>query len=276
MSGSPSGNWQRRSYELPSARLVQAEREVYRQFGDLVSVNEKAKSLLKFGKSASLTTGSLQTVWTNGGNETYVEDNLITQVSSSNAADTQLTFLEGHTVTGVGVDQKFTFISQSVVLDGQNTVNLPTPLARTSRAYNTNGTNILGNVTFYETTPVVGGVPTDTSKVHLEIPIGFQQSFKGATTISDQDYYFITGAFGSVSLKQSASVDFYLEIRPPNGVFRQAAVLSTSSSGGPWDLSLDPVILIPKNSDIRVRVEAGTNGAVALVNFKGYLAKVIG
>ena len=41
------GGWQRRAYEVPDGRLVQAEREIYRTFGEQVSVDKKAKSLIK-------------------------------------------------------------------------------------------------------------------------------------------------------------------------------------------------------------------------------------
>jgi len=34
--------WERRNYEVPDARLVQAEREIYQTFGDMVSIDAKA------------------------------------------------------------------------------------------------------------------------------------------------------------------------------------------------------------------------------------------
>ena len=269
------GSWEKRSYELPSARLVQAEREIYKSFGDRVSINTKAKSLVKFGKSAALTTGTLETVWSVGGNEVYLTDNLITHVSSSNVNDTEILSLEGHTISGTGVNEQFTFSKQSVTLNGQTPVLLTTPVARTSRLFNDNGNLLLGRVLVYEDTPVVGGVPTDLTKVHIDIPIGLQSSFKAATTFSNSDYFILTGGFGSVSLKQAAAVDFYLEVRAPGKVFRQVAALSASSSSGPWAIELDPAVIVPKNYDIRVRAETGTNGATVFVNFKGYLAEVI-
>ena len=270
------GGWNRRIYEVPDGRLVQAEREIQATFGDVVSIDKKAKSLLKFGKSATLAADTLETVWSYGGNETYVSDNLIDSISSSNAADNEEMYLECHTVTGTGTDQKFTFLTQVVSLNGQTRVPLPTPVARVSMLYNNNGTELLGAVHVYEDTPLVAGVPQDRTKVHAHIPQGFQQSFKAATTFSDGDYYIVTGGFGSVSDKQAASVDFYLEVRTAGKVFRQGAAVSASSTGGSWEIDLDPCIIIPKNSDIRITCETSTQGAVVFGSFKGYLAKVIG
>ena len=268
------GGWQRRAYEVPDGRLVQAEREIYRTFGEQVSVDKKAKSLIKFGKSRSLSAESLETVWTVGGNETYVPADIITHISSSSPSDTQEILLECHTVEGTGVNSKFTFLTQTVTLDGQNKVALNVPVARVSQAYNNDGTELQGRVTVYEDTAIVGGVPTDTSKIHIDIPAGLQSSFKAATTFSDKDYYILTGGFGSISIKQDAAADFYLEIREAGKVFRQVAAVS-ASSGGSWQIELDPAVIIPKNADVRITAESSTNNAVVYGVFKGYLAKVI-
>lgn len=279
MTQGRSGNWTRRLYEVPDARLVQAEREIYKNFGDEVSVDAKAKSLVKFGKSAPLEAEVLETVWTVGGNETYVTDNSIEYISSSSSNDDQEVFIEGHTVEGTGVNSKFTFLTQTATLNGQNSVALDTPLARVSHIYNNNGTELEGRVTIYENTTVSGGVPTDTSKIHIDIPEGMQGSLKGATTFSDGDYYILTGGFGSISRKTffggSVNVDFYLEIRQAGKVFVQQAAIS-ASQGGPWQVELDPAVIIPKNADVRIRVDSDTDNAVVFGVFKGYLAKVIG
>ena len=266
------GGWQRRTYEVPDGRLVQSEREIQAAYGDVVSIDKKAKSLLKFGKSAPLTTNSLQTIWTVGGNEAYISDNGITHISSSSASDTQEIRIEGHTISAGDL----TFVVQTVTLSGQTSVELTTGLARVSRISNNSGDELVGRVVVYEDTAVTGGIPTDATKIHIDIPLGFQQSFKAATSFSKEDYYVMTGFYGAVSAKQSAAVDFYIEIKEPDGVFLQKACFTASSSGGNSDISLDPAIIVPKNSDVRVRCETSDNNAVVFGIFKGYLAKVTG
>lgn len=268
------GGWQRRAYEVPDGRLVQAEREIYSAYNEKVSIDQKAKSLVKFGRSAELTADTKATVWTVGGNETYVTDNSIEFISSSNANDDQEIYLECHTVSGTGTDSKFTFLTQTVTLNGQTPVALPTPVARVSYAANNNGTELEGRVTVYEQTTLSGGVPTDASKIHIDIPIGLQASLKAATTFSDNDYYILTGGFGSVSKKQDANADFYLEVRQAGKVFLQQAAIS-ASRGGPWVVELDPAVIIPSNADVRITCDADSNGAIVFGVFKGYLAKVI-
>ena len=269
------GGWQRRTYEVPDGRLVQAEREIQSTFGDVVSIDKKAKSLIKFGKSADLSANGTSTVWTVGGHEVYVNDNLITHISSSSAADVYEVLLECHTVSGTGQDAKFSFLTQTVTLQGQTKVALPTPVARVSQVFNNNGVELVGRVTVYEDVAITAGVPNDPTKIHIDIPVGLQGSFKAATTFSDEDYYVLTGGFGSVSLKQNAAADFYLEVREVGKVFVQRAAVS-ASSGGPWEIDLDPAVIIPRNADVRITVETDTNNAVVFGVFKGYLAKVTG
>ena len=267
------GGWPRRAYEVPDGRLVQAEREIEATYGDRVSIDRKAKSLVKFGRSAELGTTGLETVWTVGGDEVYVTDNTISYISSSSASDTQQITIEGHTVDANG---DFTFTIQTVTLDGQNAVALDTDVARVSRAYNSDSTELVGRVVVYENATVVGGVPTDETKIHIDIPQGFQQSFKAATTFSKDDYYLVTGFYGAVSAKQAGSVDFYVEIRDKGKVFLPKGCFTASSTGGSADISLDPALIVPKNADIRVRCETENNNVVVFGIFKGYLAKVLG
>jgi len=268
--------WARKNYEVPDARLVQAEREIYRQYGDMVSIDAKGKSLIKFGKSAPLTADTMATVWTvNNGDEVYVSTNTIDSISSSSISDGEEIYLEGHTVTGTGFDQKFTFVSQIVNLNGRNRVALPIPLARVSVTTNNNGSLLQGRVVVYENTAIVNGIPTDLTKIHIDIPIGFQESFKAATTFSDEDYYILTSGFGGVSGKQAAAVDFYLETRLAGRVFVQSAAVAANSVGSNWNITLDPAVIIPRNADIRVVAESDSNNAVVFASFNGYLAKVV-
>tara|TARA_S200002703_G_scaffold94758_1_gene81805 strand:- start:302 stop:1696 length:1395 start_codon:yes stop_codon:yes gene_type:complete len=265
------GGWQRRTYEVPDGRLVQGEREIQATYGDYVSIDRKAKSLIKFGKSASLSTNTLETVWSVGGNENYISTNDISFISSSSASDTQQITIEGHTIS----NGEFTFVVQTATLNGQNAVGLATDLARVSRIYNSDSTELVGRVVVYENATLSGGIPTDATKIHIDIPAGFQQSFKAATTFSNTDYFIMTGFYGAVSAKVSAGVDFFVEIRESGKVFLPKGSFTASSSGGASDISLDPAIIVPKNADIRIRAETVTNNAIVFGIFKGYLAKVL-
>lgn len=66
-----------------------AQDVVYNTYGDRVSIDNKMKDLLKFGQNTSLgsTAATIATFPSGVNHETYVERNLITQISSSSTAD---------------------------------------------------------------------------------------------------------------------------------------------------------------------------------------------
>lgn len=260
-------------------RIVAAINEIHSSYGDMVDVLSKGKALLKFGENDDVDT-AWETVWELGGDEVYPTTNSINTISSSAAGDTQVITLEGHTVTGTGSDQQFTFVIQTVTLNGQNKVTLGTPLARVSRAANSNGVALAGDVYVYEDTAIVAGVPSDLTKAHIKISgltEGYQQSFKTATTFSNTDYFILTGFGVSVAKGNAAAVDFEIQVRNPGGLFRPMVRVSANSAGSTSVIEhFDPYKIIPKNYDIRIRALASTTNVPVNAYFTGYIAQIAG
>lgn len=246
---------------------------IHQNYGDTVSVSEKTKTLLKFGRNENVGTSPATIMALPSGisNETYVTGNTIDKVSSSNAGDTQTITIEGHTLSGGNL----TFVTQTATLNGQNKVTLSTPLARCNRALNTGTTDIAGTVYFYVDGAITGGVPNTGSTVKLIIPAGQNQSQKAATSISSIDYWIITSYYASVLEKVSAIADIQLQIRELGKTFRTRANIGVSSESGLVRLDLDVPIIVPKNSDVRlVATASGTNIDIS-GGIVGYLALVL-
>lgn len=245
-------------------------------WGDTVSVAYKGKALNKFGRTEEVTTTSRTIALLGAGvsHETYISTNDIDAVVSSNDSDTEMVWVEGHTIDGSG---SFTFVTQTVTLTGQTPVALTTPLARCSRMFNMGAAPLLGTVYAYQdSSSVSSGVPQTATAVHCTIPNGKQQSFKAATTISDADYYFITEVYCSVNKKVSADVDVELEIRTQGGVFRQQFPLSVTTDGtNTFNNPFDPYLIVPRNADVRLTaVSLAGSGIAVSGGFDGYLAAV--
>lgn len=258
--------------------IGQAERVIKSTYGDTVSVAEKAKNLLKFGKNVDLDTGVKETIWATGGNETYVTTNVIDTISSSDAGDTQEVTIEGHTVSGAGASAQFTFVTQTATLNGQNKVVLDTPLARVSRLADNDNAPFAGDIYVYEDDTLTGGVPDTASKIHITVlgSIGDTQSFKAATTFSNTDYFICTGGFASVRRANTAVVDFVFEVRLPGKVFRPVSAITLNTAGvGFAQVDFKPYVIVPKNADIRVVATSSANNVQADASFQGYLAKVV-
>lgn len=126
---------------MSDADIKHAINLIYSTYGDRVSVDAKRKDLVKFGRNPAADT-SAQTVWNQGGNETYVSTNAIDSISSSSTSDTGTVSIEGHTISG----SDLTFVVQSKTLTGQTKATLDTPLARCTRVYNTGTADFVGDI----------------------------------------------------------------------------------------------------------------------------------
>ena len=258
---------------LPHDELGLALARIEVDYGVHPSIMGKDKTLTKFGGRSDLGTSNA-TLPTLAGelHETYSTTNDITHVVSSSAADaTETITLEGHTIAAGA----FTFVVQSVTLNGQTPVALTTPLARASRAYNTAATTLAGTVSVMVGSAVAGGVPSTAANARLQIPAGTQQTYKAATTLSATDYLICTSVGIGVTKKTNAAVVADLEVRLAGGVFRPVLPMTAESPGAYNTMQLHPPLVMPANADIRMTATASTNGVEVRGFFAGYLATTL-
>lgn len=262
-------------YPLPVADywLDHAIHVIESNYGDTVSIEQKDKDLLKFGHNSLVGTSQATIAHQPAGilHETYVSDNLITSIISDDAGDTQDIVIEGHTSTD---GLSFTFVTQTATLTGQTAVTLSTPLARVSRLYNDNSTDLAGTVYVTEDDTYTAGVPDTDTKVHLMTEPGENQSEKAATTMSSQDYWIITSYSGDMLKKSAAFAEIELQIRLPGKVFRPVDIISCTD-GGRGRQDFKPYIIAPKNSDIRLAAIASGASTPIAGSIQGVLAIVI-
>ena len=133
------------SSSLTQPLFKSAEAEILSTYGDIVSVSKKAKSLRKFGQNRELANGVKELISEQGGMEILPSSNLINEVVSTDASDTQEIKIEGHTLNG----SDFTFVIQTVTLTGTTPVSI-VPMARASRIFNNGTTNFAGDVSVYQ------------------------------------------------------------------------------------------------------------------------------
>ena len=253
-------------------------------YGDTISVLDKAKDLVKFGRTSMNANTNWQTVEiqpdTSIEGETYLSANSIDSIVSSSTADIAANSssdvkVEGHTISG-GV---FTFVVQDAILVGQTPVTLSTPLARASRVYNNDSAELVGALSVYEsavTTINAGSPSAGYNGVHLTTRPGNQGSEKCSTTISNTDYWIVTGVYADVLSKSSEDIEFEFEVRQKDKVFREWFEFSAKDGIGTFRAS-KPYTIIPKNADIRIRAKCdGTfNGTLDVsAGIFGVLAKI--
>lgn len=248
---------------------------VWKEFGDVVSISEKGKTLDKFGYSQNVGTSrtTIASFTADIANETYLTTNAIDSISSADDGDDQVVVIEYHTVSG----GQFTFARQAATLNGNTRVAL-TPGARVSRLINpgNSGSAFTGPLYVYENTAISTGKPTDTSKIHMTVFGEPQRSEKGASTISKADYWFPRSGGASLGNKNAAVVDVFMQVRRKGGVFEDVAQLtvSTDNPSADWKFK-DSFLIVPKNADFRYQGICRTQTAAEVfVNAAGPLGVV--
>jgi len=268
-----------------------AVREIQKSYGHTVDIPNKAKSLVKFGRTYGADADVRTTVAlfqdTGVINETFVTTNAITHMASEDTGDTEQTIvLEGQTIDA---DGNLTFVVQNVgPLTGTTAVAFSVPCARATRAYVKDGTfsspavPLSGNVNIFEgDTGVVGGKKTTSSKTHLTIEgvAGTYQSEKAATSISSLDYWILTGITCAMQKDggATAAVEFDIDVRHLGGVWRELGLevsLRTTANVMHAE-TFTPYIVVPPNSDVRLVATSNVAGLKCTGRIRGILAKIL-
>lgn len=255
-----------------NSKMAEAFRQIENDTGDVVKL--KSKALFKFGQNDSVgsTDTTVMAFMDNEVHEAYVFDNLIDSLSTDDANNNQEFVIEGHTVSGSGVNAQYTFVTQTCTASGTATIALDTPLARATRVYNNSGTELATNSTVYvfQNVSAPGGIPSDDTKVHVLLQeTGDNSSLKAATCFSNVDYWIIQSVVASVNKKTGASADIKIQIRRPGKVFRTAFKFSVTTDGSSTVvIPLEQYVIVPKNSDVRMVANASTTN----VSISGFMA----
>lgn len=259
--------------------IVAAEREVLNSYGDTVSVEEKKKSLLKFGLNDNVGTSRTTIMQFQGSetNETYCTTNAIDRVVTTDNTFTGTVTIEGHYIDG---SNNLIFAVQTATLTGQTAVTLGTALARATRIYISDGSALASAsdvIYVYENVTTTAGVPDTASKTHVLMDGTYHGSQKASTSISSTDYWFITKAYAGVNKKASAAVDVEVQVRTyTDAAFRTLFKLPLDTNGASYfQIDAPPIFIIPKNSDVRMVAASSTSGTEVIGGLAGYLAKII-
>jgi len=262
-------------YPFPVADfwLDHAVHVIESNYGDVVSIEQKNKDLLKFGHNSLVGTTQATIAHQPAGilHETYVSSNLITSIISDDNGDTQDIVIEGHTSTD---GLSFTFVTQTATLTGQTAVTLTTPLARVSRFYNDNSTDLAGTVYITEDDTYTAGVPDTDIKCHLQTGSTENQSEKCSTTMSSVDYWIVTSFSGDMLKKSAAFAEIELQVRLPGKVFRPVDIISCTD-GGRGRQDFKPYIIVPKNADVRLAALANASSTPIAGSIQGVLATIV-
>ena len=225
-----------------------------------VDIWEKGRELIKYGRNDDLDSGITEQIWLQGGIETIPSTNVIDELVSTNAGDTQNVVIEGHTVDGSG---NLTFVVQTPTLNGTTPVTLSTPLRDATRLYNNDSTDFIGTISV-----------SDGSTDYLITDGDNNQSLKCAASMASDTYWIMTKIKGSVKRANSAVVDFQLQTREKGKVWRTRYSFSVSRDAGTYQVDLEPFIIMKPSSDMRVVGTSNAANTVAECAVHGYMALI--
>lgn len=191
----------------------------------------------KFGAAPDFDTGDgFVTIW-DGANDAGINE-MQYNYSTSAAIDSIVsTSTDTVDIEIQGLDSNYDLVNQTITLNGQTRVPLTTDLIRVFRLKNVGSTDLVGNVSVYESTAISGGLPTDTTKIRAQIQGNNNQTLMAVYTIPAgytgymRDWYASaanTGFFGS-----AAPSEVRLFARPFGQVFQlkhQSAITNTGTS----------------------------------------------
>jgi len=228
-------------------------------------------TMRKFGNNPDIDTATTpEDVWSYGGTYTFLSSAATLYASSSDAGDAV-------EITVEGLDADWNVQTSTVTLNGQSQVEIGSGLTwiRCYRAYNSDSTDLAGDVYVAESDTLTGGVPDTASKVKAMIVAAEQQTNMAIYTIpAGYTGYFMRGYISQVISRSSYAV-VELRARLFGGVFRTGIRDGLVSTGSSRIDQYYPIpAAYPPKTDIKATVtEVGANNMDISAGFDLLLVK---
>ena len=217
-------------------------------------------SVIIFGYNADVDT-SEESVWPDGGTIPHPTVASVLKISSSSANDTAAG-TGARTVAIFGVDADYNEVSESVVLDGQNSVNTGNSYLYINGFYVTtagSGGANAGNINA-GTGTVTSGVPAvlydiiatgynNRTTAHYCVPAGYTG-------------YMVQGLFSSGQASGTTAVTGFLKQHGPDGILRVGAVATVNNSAADYVFEV-PYVIPEKNCVGATAIGSAANNAVS-------------
>jgi len=202
----------------------------------------KMSGIDKFGYLPTATT-SYKTVWDGDNVYTYPSSAItMTATSASGATD------NGVEVTIEGLDTDYNVLIETVTLAGSGTDTTTGEFLRVYRAYVSNGSTAVGNIS------IANGGTT-----YALIGSDYQQTLMAVYTIpKGKRGYLISG---NMSVEKNQPVVAKLMTRQFGGVLRVSGLVT--SFGVPFQRNWNIPPVLPEKTDIEIRAKAGATTSIA-------------
>ena len=225
----------------------------------------------KFGHNETIDTNTTpEDVWSGGGRYTFTADGGAPYfISSSDPLDTQ-----DITIRCLTEDASGDWNAEDIVMTLQGQTKVPIIFAsgndpvRFYRGYNSDTSDIAGDVYIYEDDTLTGGIPDTATKIRGVIMDGDNQTEMAIYTVpSNFVGYFEQGYVALASPIRAAAMEFVYKIRLHGGVFRVQGRTTLDTDGSNWWKYTYGAgfPLLPAKTDIVIRVITVTANSMGAV-----------
>lgn len=230
------------------------------------------KFIRKFGTHDDVDSDTVnEAIWSYAdvaGNYVFPSDSgEVMYISSNNALD-----ITPITVQGLGAD--FKEKEQTITLQGRTRLTLDGTWSRISRMFNSDSSDVAGNVFVYTNGANTLGTPTTPNTVKAVIENGHNQTMQAIYTVPINYQLNLSSYHLSCDAKTSnttANLTIKLVVREKGSVFRTQEIIAVSNFC-PSIVKLDMPLPIPGGSDVMFQVvSATTNNMHVHAVFEGML-----
>jgi len=218
---------------------------------DSYDTRQGYKVVHKFGHNTDIDS-SYETLWSAGGNYSYLSSATTLKISSADANDDDGD-TGARTVLIQGLDTNYNEIEETVTLDGQTAINTSNEYLRVYRmiVQTAGSSNHNEGIVYAGTGTVTSGVPAN---IYAEIPAEYNQTMMAVYTIPADKTGYMTTFYASPD--SQASFQTQLLFGNSDGIMRVRNQLHAYQTQAMFDYR--PYLKIDEKTDVELRCAVGT------------------
>ena len=233
------------------------------------------KSLFKFGRATTLSTGNI-TIWDRNTLYEFYTSSTVLKVASTDGNDATAG-TGAISIQIQGLDNNYAEVNETVALEGTTPVTTTADFLRVNRIIvNSSGSNNVnaGNITIIANdqaanTFTAGGVPTTTSNVQGQILAELGQSLMGVYTVPATFTCYVTEAHVSSAITKNITIEVFA--MPENEAFQIKSTMAFQNSS--IDRSYTPPVRFAPKTTIEVRGRSSSTAGNVSVEWNMILAE---
>jgi len=213
--------------------------------------------IFQFGQAATVTTN--QSVWATTGVYAFPAAATVMKISSGSASDAAAG-TGARTVFISGLDANYVPISETVILNGQTSVNTTNSYLRINNFYvlTCGSGNTAAGIIYAGTGTVTTGVP---ATIYSLMPLAYNAQTQAIYTVpAGYTAYITSNTFTSNNTTANTICSGFLYVYEFGNAFPTIEASARFNAGGAFDRHFDYPLVFAEKTDLDMHVSAGASG----------------